>query len=64
MRHQKTLGQQMFPQGFPHTKIGGETNRGEEYVLTQVGAEPMTPKEKSQPSLDDIWEWFGSFDAE
>lgn len=64
MRHQKTLGQQMFPQWFPHTKIGGETNRGEEYVLTQVGAEPMTPEDVKQLSLDEIWEWFGNHYAE
>ena len=37
MRHQKTLEQQMFPQGFPHTKIGGETNKGDKCVITPVG---------------------------
>ena len=64
MRHQKTLEQQMFPQWFPHAKIGGETNRGDKFVLTSVGIEQMTPDEMPQPLLDDIWEWFGSPDAE
>ena len=54
--HQKTLEWQMFPQWFPRWKNGGETNRGEEYVLTPFGPEPMTTEKMPQPSLDEIWE--------
>ena len=50
----------MFPQGFPQGENGGETKSGLEAVQTPVGIEPMTPDEKSQPSLNKIWELFGS----
>ena len=58
MRHQKTLERQMFPQGFPQGKNGGETNRGDKCVLTPFGTEPMTPEDVQRLSLDEIWEWF------
>jgi hypothetical protein len=64
MRQQKTLEQQMFPQWFPQDKNGGGTNRGDKCVIAPVWTEPMTTEEKSQPLLDDIWEWFGSPDTE
>lgn len=61
MRHYETLNADLFPQAFPQGKNGGETSLEPQMVYDQ---EPQMDrnKEPKQPTLAEIWQWFGNPD--
>lgn len=61
MRHYETLKRGLFPQAFPRGKNVGETSIEPRMVQNP---EPLMDrnKEPKQPTLDEIWQWFGNPD--
>ena len=51
----------MFPQFVSHPENGGETNQEPRMVQNQEPQLGHGP-ESHQPTLEEIWEWFGNLD--
>ena len=51
----------MFPQFVSHPENGGETNQ-EPRMVQNPEPQMVYGQEPHQPTLDDIWEWFGNPD--
>ena len=69
IRHYETLNGDLFPQVIPKGKNGGETNMEPRTVQNQepqrvYNQEPLLEHdpEHTQPSIQEIWEWFGNPD--
>ena len=66
MRKDKTLQNStildgMFPQIVSHHENGGETSREPRMVHNQ-DPQVVHEQEPHQPTIDEIWEWFGNPD--
>ena len=66
MRKDKTLQNStildgMFPQFVSHPENGGETNQEPRMVQNQE-PQMVYGQEPHQPTLEEIWEWFGNPD--